>query len=135
MSSTSRFGRQYGSSHGPNERGSHHKSAFNHGQYPSNDAHSYPEMKPSSLDQQGRDAGYPQTHGMGPQAQRRPSITGPGDGADRVPLTDHSRYSDHGQRAAGVGLVRTSRDGKGGYKGRSRPNEGMNKTVASSNHR
>lgn len=123
MSSTSGSGRQYVGSHGPDDRGSHHESAFNPGQYPSNDAHLYPEMRPSSLDQQDQDAGYPQTHGKGPHAQRRPSITGPEDGTDRGHLTDHSRYSDRGQRVAGVGLVGNSRDGKGGYNGRSRPNE------------
>ena len=112
----------------PDQRGRDEGYATNAGQYPSSDTHSQsmrkPTLPPHPQDQQRRDEGYNQTYDTKSQGQRRPSVTSPEDGSNRLPPADLARHDDHGQRGANVGSGGSSRHSKDGYNGRTRPKEG-----------
>ena len=112
----------------PDQRVREEGYATNAGQYPSGDTHSHltrkPTLPPHPQDQQRRDEGYNQTYDTKSQGQRRPSVTSPEDGANRLPSADLARHDDHGQRGANVGYGGPSRHSKDEYNGRSRPKEG-----------
>ena len=112
----------------PDQRGREERYTTNAGQYPSGDMHSNsmrkPTLPPHPLDQQRRDEGFSQTYDTKSQGQRRPSVTSPEDGTNRLPPADLARHDDHGQRGANVGYGGSSRHSKDGYNGRSRPKEG-----------
>ena len=110
------------------QRGRDEGYTTNAGQYPSGDTHSHsmrkPTLPPHPQDQQRREEGYNQTYDAKSQGQRRPSVTSPEDGTNRLPPADLARHDDHGQRGANVGYGGSSRHSKDGYNSRSRPKEG-----------
>ena len=110
------------------QRGRDEAYTTNAGQYRSGDTHSHsmrkPTLPPHPQDQQRREEGYNQTHDTKSQGQRRPSVTSPEDGTNRLPPADLARHDDHGQRGANVGYGGSSRHSKDGYNSRSRPKEG-----------
>lgn len=133
MSSASGTKKKVVNSTEPGDRGSHshRESAINAGQYQSNDTHSHSKKKPPPPpplpDQRRRDEG--QACDTKSQGQRRPSMSSPEDGTNRLSPADHPRRDDYGQLGADVGYGGSSRHSKDGYNGRSRPKEGRISTA------
>ena len=133
MSNTS-APKKYVGSQGPDDCGTYQESAITPGQRPCEDLRSYSKRRPPPSDPYDRDEGYPQIYDSRAQGQSRSSMTAREDGGRHFtrkeheihgPENDRIRYDDRVERGANMGLGGSSRHGRDGYNGRSRPNEGM----------